>query len=93
MYKSNIFAFIFLIIISSLQVSLVASQSTSDDSPIENRSCNIDSDCLNDKSEVKEPWYNQTTRRLGNFMCAQGKCKFVVAAGKLFSLALICFVM
>src|SRR4051794_23158538 len=79
MYKSKIFAFIFLI---SLQILLVASQSTA----IDDRSCNVDSDCVNkNESELSDDsWLNKTETRLGNFMCLQGKCKFVVAAGKLF---------
>src|SRR4051794_38554551 len=81
MYKSKIFAFIFLI---SLQILLVASQSTA----IDDRSCNVDSDCVNnnesDGDASEDSWLNKTETRLGNFMCLQGKCKFVVAAGKLF---------
>src|ERR1044072_123340 len=77
MYQSKIFVFIILI---SLQILLVASQSTD---IINDRSCKLDSDCVSD-GDAKVSWLNKTDTRLGNFMCVNEKCKFVVAAGKPF---------
>ena len=74
MHKSNIFVLIFL-----SSILLVSSQSIAIDSQINNRSCNVDSDCVNN------PKNGTFSTRLGNFMCVNNHCKFVVAAGKLFS--------
>ncbi|RIA93854.1 magnesium transporter NIPA-domain-containing protein [Glomus cerebriforme] len=74
MYKSNIFALIFLLL--SSQILLVSSQLITNGSQIDNRSCNIDSDCINN------PSIYDNNLRLGNFMCIQNKCKFVVASAQ-----------
>jgi hypothetical protein len=76
MDKSIILALIFLFV---SQILLVSSQSTTIESQINNRPCNLDSDCLNNPK-------NETISdlRSGNFMCINNSCKFVVTAGKLF---------
>ncbi|GES79646.1 magnesium transporter NIPA-domain-containing protein [Rhizophagus clarus] len=71
MYKSIILALIFLL----SQTLLVSSQSTIIESQINNRSCNFDSDCVD--NNLKD-----NIIRLGNFMCINNSCKFVVAAGQ-----------
>ncbi|CAG8497366.1 92_t:CDS:10 [Rhizophagus irregularis] len=51
--------------------------STTNESQINNRSCNLDSDCVNNPK-------NETSSniRSGDFMCINNSCKFVVAAGQ-----------
>lgn len=79
MYKFIKFIILILIFLLS-QILLVSSQSKTNESQINNRSCNLDSDCINNPKN--EPSSNI---RSGNFMCINNSCKFVVAAGKHFS--------
>ncbi|CAB4392126.1 hypothetical protein RhiirA5_478934 [Rhizophagus irregularis] len=76
MYKFNK-SIILILIFLLLHILLISSQSTTNESQINNRSCNLDSDCVNNPK-------NETSSniRSGDFMCINNSCKFVVAAGQ-----------